>query len=342
MSKMRAIQVSKPNGPFELVERDIPKPIKGTVRIKIQACGICHSDSMVKEGLYPNIQYPRVPGHEIAGVIDALGEEVTDWSVGQRVGVGWYGGHCNSCDPCRRGEFILCVKGKVSGISFDGGYAEYMIAPKEALALIPEELSAVEAAPLLCAGITTFNALRNSCARAGDNVAVLGIGGLGHLGIQYCAKMGFNTIAIARGKDKEALAKELGAKHYIDSQSGDVAKNLQALGGAKVILSTITNNDAVSAVTGGLSCNGQLIIVGVPFEPIQVQALSLIKGNCSIKGWASGTSIDSQDTMNFSSLSNVRSMNETFPLEKVEEAYQLMMSGKARFRVVLVMDQDNK
>jgi D-arabinose 1-dehydrogenase-like Zn-dependent alcohol dehydrogenase len=338
MSKMRAIQISKPHGSFELVERDIPTPSAGTVRIKIQACGICHSDAMVKDGLFPNIQYPKIPGHEVAGVIDALGDGVTDWSVGQRVGVGWYGGHCNSCEACRRGQFILCAKGKIPGITFDGGYAEYMIAPKEALALIPEELSAIEAAPLLCAGITTFNALRNSCARPGDTVAVLGIGGLGHLGIQFCAKMGFNTVAIARGKDKEPLAKQLGAKHYIDSQSDNIAKELQKFGGAKVILSTVTNNDAISPAVGGLSNNGELIIVGVPFEPIKISALSLIQGNRSVKGWASGTSIDSQDTMNFSALTGVRSMNQTFPLEKVEEAYQLMLSGKARFRVVLVTE----
>lgn len=338
MSKMRAIQISKPNGPFELVERDIPVPTPGTVRIKVQACGICHSDSLVKEGLFPNIQYPKVPGHEIAGVIDAVGDGVTDWAVGQRVGVGWYGGHCNTCEACRRGEFVLCKNGKISGISFDGGYAEYMVAPKEALALIPEELSAVEAAPLLCAGITTFNALRNSHAKAGDTVAVLGIGGLGHLAVQYCAKMGFNTVAIARGKDKEALAKKLGAKHYIDSETNNVAESLQKLGGAQVIVSTVTNNDAISAVVNGLGNNGQLIILGVSFEPIKVQTLSLIMANRSVKGWASGTSIDSQDTMDFSALTGVRSMNQTFPLEKVEEAYQLMMSGKARFRVVLVME----
>lgn len=337
MPKMKAVQVSRPKGPFELVERDIPQPTPGTVRIKIQACGICHSDSIVKDGLFPNIQYPKVPGHEIAGVIDAVGDGVKDWSVGQRVGVGWYGGHCNSCDACRRGDFILCKYGKIPGITYDGGYAEYMIAPKEALALIPEELSAVEAAPLLCAGITTFNALRNSNARPGDTVAVVGVGGLGHLGVQYCSKMGFKTIAIARGKDKEPLAKQLGAKHYIDSHSTDVAQELQKLGGAKVILATVTDADAISAVVGGLSNDGQLIIVGVPFEPVKVQALDLITGKRSIKGWACGTSIDSQDTMNFSVLTQVRSMNQTFPLEKVEEAYQLMMSGKARFRVVLKM-----
>lgn len=338
MVKMKAVQISEPNGPFELVERDIPEPSPGTVRIKVEACGICHSDAMVKDGLFPGIQYPRIPGHEVAGVIDAIGEGVEDWSVGQRVGVGWYGGHCNSCEACRRGNFILCSKGKISGISFDGGYAEYMIAPREALALIPDELSAIEAAPLLCAGITTFNAIRNSIARAGDNVAVLGIGGLGHLGIQFCAKMGFNTIAIARGNDKEPLAKQLGAKHYIDSQAQDVAKSLLELGGAKVILSTVTNNEAVSSALGGLGNNGEFIVLGVPFEPIQVNAIPLIMGNRSVQGWASGTSIDSQDTLRFSALTDVRSMNQTYPLEKVEEAYQLMISGKARFRVVLVMN----
>lgn len=337
MPKMRAVQVSKPGGPFELVEREIPIPTCGTVRIKVQACGICHSDAIVKEGIFPNIQYPKIPGHEVAGVIDALGEGVDGWSLGQRVGVGWYGGHCGSCEACRRGEFILCAKGKVAGISFDGGYAEYMIAPQEALALIPEELSAVEAAPMLCAGITTFNALRNSCAHAGDVVAVLGVGGLGHLGVQYAAKMGFHTVAIARGEEKGALAKQLGAHCYLNSQSVDVAQELQKMGGAKVILSTVTNNDAVSQVVDGLGHNGQLIIVGVPFEPIQISAFSLIAGNRSIKGWASGTSIDSQDTMDFSALMGIRSMNQTFPLEKVEEAYQFMLEGKARFRVVLII-----
>lgn len=336
MPKMRAVQVSKPKGPFEIVEREIPSPGPGEVRIKVQACGICHSDMMVKDGLFPGIQFPRVPGHEVAGVIDAVGEGVKDWSVGQKVGVGWYGGHCTECVACRRGDFILCAKGKIAGISYDGGYAEYMIAPKQALALIPDELSAVEAAPLLCAGITTFNALRNSVAKPGDTVAVLGIGGLGHLGVQYSAKMGFNTVAIARGKDKEALAKQLGAKHYIDSEAEDVSKSLQRLGGAKVILSTVTNNDAITAAIGGLSNSGELVILGVPFEPVHVPAITLIMGNRSIKGWASGTSIDSQDTMNFSALTKVRSMNQTFPLDKVEEAYECMLSGKARFRVVLV------
>ena len=313
MAKMRVVQISKPNGPFEIVEREIPKPTPGTVRIKIEACGICHSDSVVKEGLFPNIQYRKVPGHEVAGVIDAVGEGVTDWSVGQKVGVGWFGGNCNSCESCRRGEFILCSKGKVPGITYDGGYAEYMIAPKEALACIPDELSAVEAAPLLCAGITTFNALRNSVAKPGDTVAVLGVGGLGHLAVQFSAKMGFNTIAIARGKDKEALAKKLGAKHYIDSQTQDVVKELQKFGGAKVIISTVTNSDAVSGTIGGLGNDGELIILGVSMEPIKVPALSLIVANRKVKGWASGTSIDSEDTMKFSALTGVRSMNQTYP-----------------------------
>lgn len=335
MPKMRAIQVSRPNGPFELVEREIPEPKAGTVRVKVQACGICHSDSFTKEGVFPNIQYPRVPGHEVAGIIDAVGPGVNGWSVGQRVGIGWHGGHCGYCEACRRGNFVLCSRGQVPGVTFDGGYAEYMIAPAEALALIPEELTAIEAAPLLCAGITTFNALRNSKAKPGDVVAILGIGGLGHLGIQFAAKMGSKTVAIARGKDKESLAKELGAKVYIDSQSQNAAEELQKLGGAKVILATVTNAKAISEVIAGLSANGQLIIVGISHEPIEVGSLPLISKNGTIKGWPSGTSIDSQDTMSFSALTGVRSMNQTFPLEKAEEAYQLMMSGKARFRVVL-------
>lgn len=337
MPKMRAVQVSRAKGPFELVEREIPEPTAGTVRVKVQACGVCHSDSFVKEGVFPHIQYPRVPGHEVAGVIDKIGPGVQDWTVGQRVGIGWYGGHCGRCDPCRRGDFVLCIRGQVAGISYDGGYAEYMIAPAEALALIPKDLSAVEAAPLLCAGVTTFNALRNSVARAGDTVAILGIGGLGHLGVQFSAKMGFNTVAIARGKEKEPLAKQLGAKHYIDSKTQNVAEELQKLGGAKVILSTVTSNDAVSSVINGLNANGQLIIVGITDKPIQVDALSLITKNGSVKGWASGASIDSQDTLGFSALTGVRSVNQTLPLEKAEEAYQLMMNGKARFRVVLVI-----
>jgi D-arabinose 1-dehydrogenase-like Zn-dependent alcohol dehydrogenase len=335
MPKMRAVQVSGPNSPLELVERDIPEPTSGTVRIKVQACGICHSDSFTKEGTFPGIKYPRVPGHEIAGIVDKLGPDVDNWKVGQRVGVGWHGGHCGKCESCRRGDFVTCVKMQVPGISYDGGYADYMIAPTQALALIPEELSPTEAGPLLCAGITTFNSLRHSGAMTGDVVAILGIGGLGHLGIQFAAKMGFHTVAIARGADKESLAKELGAHHYIDSLSQNVAEELKKLGGAKVILATVTNSKAISSAIDGLSINGKLIVLGTSPEPIEVPSLLLIIGRRSLVGWPSGTSIDSQDTMNFSALTGVRSTNQVFPLEKAAEAYDLMMSGKARFRVVL-------
>jgi D-arabinose 1-dehydrogenase-like Zn-dependent alcohol dehydrogenase len=334
--KMRAMQVSKPKGPLELVEREIPEPGPGNVRMKVQACGICHSDSLTKEGLWPGIQYPRVPGHEVAGIIDALGPDVVGWKTGQRVGVGWHGGHCGHCDSCRRGDFVTCqIAMLVPGIAYDGGYADYMIAPAGTLALIPDELSAVEAGPLMCAGITTFNSLRNSGARPGDLVAVLGVGGLGHLGVQFAAKMGFNTVAIARGKDKEALAKKLGARHFIDSQAQDPSAELARLGGAKVILATVTNGNAMSAVLGGLGINGKMIVLGAPHEPLEVPALLLISGRRSIMGWPSGTSIDSQDTLSYSTLTGVRSMNETFPLERAAEAYERMMSGNARFRVVL-------
>jgi D-arabinose 1-dehydrogenase-like Zn-dependent alcohol dehydrogenase len=340
MAKMRVVQVAQANGPFELVEREIPEPGAGCVRVKVEACGICHSDSFTKEGLWPGIEYPRVPGHEIAGVIDAIGTGVAGWTVGQRVGVGWHGGHCGYCDPCRRGDFFACqIALQVPGVSYDGGYADYMIAPAEALALIPEELSAVEAGPLMCAGITTFNALRNSGARAGDVVAILGIGGLGHLGVQFAAKMGFKTIAIARGSDKEPLARQLGAHHYIDSQAQDVAAELVKMGGAKVILATVTNGKAMSAAMGGLGVNGKLIIVGAADEPLEVPALLLITGRRSVTGWYSGTSIDSQDTLSFSVLTGVRAMTEVYPLERATEAYERMMSGKARFRVVLTTGQ---
>jgi D-arabinose 1-dehydrogenase-like Zn-dependent alcohol dehydrogenase len=334
---MRAAQVSHPSGPLELVEKSIPEPAAGTVRIKVQACGICHSDSLVKEGHWPGLQYPRVPGHEVAGVIDALGSGVTAWKPGQRVGVGWNGGYCGQCDHCRRGDFFACVAGQVTGIHFDGGYAEYMVAPTSAVALMPADLPAVEAAPLMCAGLTTFNALRNSGARPGDVVAVLGLGGLGHLGVQYAAKMGFHTVGIARGQDKAPLARQLGAAVYIDSQAQDPAKELQALGGAKVILATATSGDAMSAVQGGLAVNGTLLIVGAA-ESMQVSPLNLLMANRSIKGWYSGTSIDTQDTLAFSARTGVKSMNEAFPLAKAAEAYDRMMSGKARFRVVLTME----
>lgn len=337
MAKMRAVQVSRPKGPLEMVERDIPEPLPGTVRIKVQACGICHSDSFTVEGIFPGIQYPRVPGHEAAGIIDVIGPNVKGWSVGQKVGVGWHGGHCGICDSCRRGDFVTCTYIKVPGIAYDGGYADYMIAPAEALALIPDELSPEDAGPLMCAGITTFNALRNSGALAGELVAILGIGGLGHLAVQYASKMGFKTVAIARGKDKEALAKKLGAHIYLDSQSQDVAAELMKLGGAKVILATVTNAEAMTRVINGLGINGKFLVVGLPEKPLEVPVLKLIGGRTSVAGWPSGRSIDSQDTMSFSALSGVRSMNEIFPLEKAAEAYAKMMSGKARFRVVLTM-----
>src|SRR5216110_719619 len=333
--KMRVVQVPRAGGPFELVERDIPEPERNWVRVKLEACGVCHSDSLVKEGLWPGIQYPRVPGHEVIGVVDAVGEHVKPWKNGQRVGIGWHGGNCGYCDHCRRGEFFACtVSLLTTGISFDGGYAEYMVAPTEALALAPNELSSVDGAPLMCAGVKTFNALRNSGARGGDTVAVLGIGGLGHLGVQFAAKMGFNTVAIARGKDKQPLAKKLGARHYIDSQSSDPAAELSKLGGAKVIIATVTNGDAMAAVLGGLGPNGTLIVIGAA-GPLSVNPLLLITGQRAVKGWYSGTSIDSQDTLKFSALNGVHSMNEVFPLDRAADAYDRMMSGKARFRVVL-------
>jgi D-arabinose 1-dehydrogenase-like Zn-dependent alcohol dehydrogenase len=337
MPKMRAAQITRPKGPFEIVEREIPEPGPGQVRIKIQACGVCHSDSLVKEGLWPGLQYPRVPGHEVVGLVDAVGERAAPWKVGQKVGIGWHGGHCGYCDACRSGNFFGCqVALQVTGISFDGGYADYLVAPAIAVALVPEHLSPVEAAPLMCAGITTFNALRNSGARPGDLVAVLGLGGLGHLGVQYAVKMGFKTVGIARGADKAPLAKQLGAHHYIDSQAQDPAAELQKMGGAKIILATVTSGEAMSAVQGGLGLNSTLLVLGAA-QSLQVSPLMLISGQRSVKGWYSGTAKDSQDTLAFSVLTGVRSMNEMYPLDKVNEAYDRMMSGKARFRVVLTM-----
>jgi D-arabinose 1-dehydrogenase-like Zn-dependent alcohol dehydrogenase len=338
MATMRVAQVSRPGGPFEVVERRIPEPGPGSVRIKVQACGICHSDSFVKDGGFPGFQYPRVPGHEVAGVIDAVGPGVADWQPGQRVGVGWHGGYCGHCDHCRRGEFFACVTGQVTGITFDGGYGEYMIAPATAVARIPAGLGPVEAGPLLCAGITTFNALRNSGARPGDVVAVLGLGGLGHLGVQYAMKMGFHVVGIARGKDKEPLARKLGASTYIDNQAQDPASELQKLGGAKVILATATSGEAMAAVQGGLAVNGTMLLIGA-VPSMQISPIFLLSGSRAIKGWYSGTAIDSEDTLAFSARTGVRSMNETFPLERVAEAYDRMMSGKARFRVVLTIAQ---
>ena len=338
MAKMRAVQVTRPKGSLEIVEREIPDPGAGWVRVKVEACGICHSDAMTKEGTWPGIEYPRVPGHEIAGNIDAIGPGVLGWTRGQRVGVGWHGGHCGYCDSCRRGDFVTCqVALQIPGIAYDGGYAEYMIAPAGALALIPDGLSSVDAAPLVCAGVTTFNSLRNSGARPGDLVAILGIGGLGHLGVQFAAKMGFNTVAIARGLDKEPLARKLGANSYIDSHAQDPAKELLKLGGAKVVLATVTNGGAMSAVLGGLGVNGKLIILGAAAEPLQVPGIPLLMGRRSVLGWPSGSSIDSQDTLFFSAQTGVRSMNEVFPLARATEAYDHMMSGKARFRAVLTI-----
>ena len=335
---MRSVQVSKPGGPFEIVDRDIPEPGPTQVRIKVQACGICHSDSITKEGLFPGILYPRVPGHEIAGVIDAIGKDIatgTEWKVGQRVAVGWHGGHCGHCESCRRGDFVTCRYAQVPGISYDGGYSDYVIVPSEAVALVPDELSATEAAPLMCAGITTYNALRNSGAHPGDVVAILGIGGLGHLGIQFASKMGFKTIALARGKEEEELVKKLGAIQYIDNRSQNSVEELNKLGGAKVILATAPSGKAMSQILGGLAVDGKIVIIGASDEPIEVNPLLFILGRRSLIGWPSGTSIDSQDTLSFSVLSGVRPMNEVFPLERAAEAYDLMMSGKARFRCVL-------
>ena len=337
MATMRAVQVSGPNAMLELVERAIPEPAAGQARIKVEACGICHSDSFTVEGTFPGIAYPRVPGHEIAGVIDALGADAGPWRLGQRVGVGWYGGHCGRCDRCRRGDFVTCREGRVPGISYDGGYAEYMVAPVQTLALIPDELDAVAAGPLLCAGITTFNALRNSGARAGDLVGILGIGGLGHLAVQFAARMGFRTVAIARGGDKADLALKLGAHHYIDSRAENVAERLTALGGAALVLATVTNAKAMSAVIDGLGVGGKLLVVGISPEPIEVSPFQLIVQRRSIQGWPSGVAANSDDTLAFSALTGVRAMIETYPLERAAEAYARMMSGEARFRVVLEM-----
>jgi len=335
MAKMRAVQVAQAKAAFETVEREIPEPGPGTVRLKVQACGVCHSDSITKEGALPWVTYPRVPGHDVVGVVDAVGGGVARWKPGQRVGVGWHGGNCGYCDSCRRGLFFACETfTAITGITYDGGYAEYMIARAEALALVPSDLSSAEAAPLMCAGVTTFNCLRNSGARPGDLVAVVGLGGLGHLAVQFAHRGGFRTVAIARGQDKQSLALEMGARVYIDSQAQDPAAELRRLGGAKVILATATSGDAMAAVVGGLGPDGKLMVIGAP-ESLTISPGQLIGGRLSVSGWYSGTSIDSQDTLAFSAMAGVRSMNEIFPLEKAGEAYERMMSGKARFRVVL-------
>lgn len=338
MAKMRAIEVPGPGKGLQKVECEIPEPGAGLVRVKVHACGICHSDVLTTEGHWPGIAYPRVPGHEVAGVVDAIGAGVTAWKKGDRVGLGWHGGHCGQCDSCRRGDFLTCRVGlQVPGIAYDGGYAEYVIAPAAALASIPDGLTFVEAAPLMCAGITTFNPLRNSGAQPGDLVAILGIGGLGHLGIQFASKMGFDTVAIARGADKEKLARELGARVYIDNQASDPAAELTKLGGARVILATVTSGAAMTAALGGLGVDGQLIVLGAPPDPLQVPAYFLIAARRSVAGWPSGTSVESQDAMEFAQRTGVRSMNEVYLLEHAAEGYARMMSGAARFRVVLTM-----
>lgn len=335
MPTMKMARVPEANAPFELVDAEIPEPGRGQVRVKVHACGVCHSDSLTV-GAMGN-DFPRAPGHEVAGEIDALGEGVEGWSTGDRVGVGWFGGCCFVCEPCRRGDFIACENGLVAGIAYDGGYAEYMVAPAEALARIPDDLSAVDAAPLMCAGITTFNALRESVARPGDLVAILGLGGLGHLGVQYAAKMGFEVVAIARGAEKGALAVELGAHHYIDSTAKDVAEELNALGGAQVVLATVTVPDAMTPALGGLKPRGQLVVVGASADPMQVPPFALIPGSTAVQGHASGTSQDSEDTLRFSALTDVRPRIETVPLAEAQAAYDRMMSGDARFRMVLTM-----
>lgn len=335
MTMRAAIVPSAQAHRLELVSRDVPQPTPGTVRIRVEACGICHSDALVVNATWPGVAYPSAPGHEIAGTIDALGDGVSGWKLGGRVGVGWHGGHCGACDRCRRGDFITCRCLQVPGIAYDGGYAEYTIVPAVALARIPDELSAIDAAPLMCAGVTTFNALRHSRAKAGDLVAILGIGGLGHLGVQYAAKMGFRTVAIARGDDKAELAHRLGAAHYLDSRSVDVGAELRELGGATVVLSTVTAAAAMEPALEGLGVDGQLLVVGASAEPLAVRTTAMIGGRHSIKAWASGTCVDSEDTMAFSVLTGVRAHIETMPLERAQDAYDRMMSGAARFRMVL-------
>jgi propanol-preferring alcohol dehydrogenase len=335
MSKMRAVRATKPNGPFEVVELPVRDPGPGEVRVKVEACGVCHSDAVTRGGQYPGLTLPRVPGHEIAGRVDAVGANVTAWKTGDRVGVGWHGGHCFQCKACRKGDFINCEKAKVTGVSFDGGYAEYAVVPSEAVARIPEGLDAADAGPLLCAGITTYNSLRNSGARAGDTVAVQGIGGLGHLAIQFASRMGFRTVAISRGADKEKLARELGAHEYIDTDKVDAAEGLQKLGGADVVLATAPNSPAIASTLNGLTARGKLLIVAAAFEPLQISGLSLLSGK-KLAGWPSGTAIDSEETMAFSQLTKVRPRIEKFPLEKAEEAFNKVMGNRVRFRAVLI------
>lgn len=334
---MKKASVSAPGGPFELKEQPVPEPGTGCVRVKVHACGICHSDALTKDGTFPGIVYPRSPGHEIAGVVDAFGTRADPWKIGDRVGVGWYGGHCGQCDSCRRGDFATCVKLQVTGISYDGGYSNYVCVPVDTLARIPDGLRDEDAAPLMCAGITTFNALRNSGATAGDLVAIQGIGGLGHLGVQFANKFGFETVAIGRGAGTKELATKLGAHSYIDAEAQDASKELTALGGARVILATAPDGKAMGTLVDGLGVNGKLILVGVTPEPFEVSSLQLLLARKSIEGWPSGTAKDSEDTLRFAAAHGVRPMIETFPLDQVADAYEHMLSGKARFRSVLKM-----
>ena len=334
---MRAVQVTEAGGALELVERAVPQPGPGEALVKVAACGVCHSDMFAKEGAYPGVSFPVVPGHEIAGSVAALGEGARGWEEGQRVGVGWYGGACGWCGPCRAGAMMSCQNMGIPGVTFDGGYADYVVVPAQALAAIPDELAAEAAAPLMCAGVTTFNALRHTGARAGDLVAVLGVGGLGHLGVQFAHKMGFRVVAIARGTGKADLAGDLGAHHYIDSTATDPAEELNKLGGARVILSTVTNGEAVAATIGGLGVGGELVVVGAAAEPIPVPASGLIGTGGSVAGHASGTASDSEDTLAFAALAGVEARIETLPLEDAASAYDRMMAGDARFRMVLAM-----
>ncbi len=335
MAKMRAVQVAKAGGAFEVVEREIPQPAPGWLRVKVEACGMCHSDAFVRAGAFPGLTLPRVPGHEIAGRVDALGPQVTAWKVGDRVGVGWHGGHCFQCDSCRRGLFVNCERAKITGVTHDGGYAEYVVVPTESVARLPDSLEAAAAGPLLCAGITTYNALRNSGARPGDLVAVQGVGGLGHLGIQYASRMGFRTVALSSGADKEALARELGAHEYVDTSRVAAAEGLRRLGGADVILATAPHAAAIASTFDGLRPRGKLLLVAAPHEPLALNPLGLLSGR-TVAGWPSGSAIDSEDTMRFSVLTGVRPRVEVFPLERAEEAYAHVMSNRVRFRAVLV------
>ncbi|MFB6078843.1 MAG: alcohol dehydrogenase [Halarchaeum sp.] len=332
---MRAVEVPDAGEEFRVVERDVPDPGPEEVRIAVEACGVCHSDEITKEGVYPRITYPRIPGHEVVGRVDAVGEDVTEWEAGERVGVGWHGGHCFTCEACRRGEFVKCENASVTGLDFDGGYAEYAVAPHEALAAVPAELDAADAAPLLCAGITTFNALRNSDARPGDLVAVQGVGGLGHLGVQYARAAGFETVALSRGTEKREEALELGADHYVDTEAEDPAARLRELGGAEVVLATAPSSDAIESVVGGLGADGEVLAVGIPPEPVSVNVGQLVGSNGSVSGWASGTAKDSQDTLEFSALRDVTPEVETFDLADASEAYERMLNADVRFRAVL-------